>query len=298
MPLFGPNVKKMKKNGDIEGLIKALDSRYNSKVREAAKEALVEIGEPVIPKLFSAMATLDTWEKRRVMDIFGKIGSAKAKEALIPLLDDEDAYVREEAVELLTPFKDDGLSANLVKLLKDPGWNVRKKAALALDQLSWEAANNQERIDYHIAGEQWDQLYPFGDQAVDPLIEAIELYQPLDGIMVLARIGGQKAIPVLIRMLGKEMERNIQFFSGVNTPLNIIVSSAVGLNIIGEPAVAPLIEELASDHLPTRVGASFVLKGMGEIAREPLVQALESDKSLIRDSAKELIRILDEGEET
>lgn len=295
MPLFGPNIKKLKSKGDIDGLIEALE---NHKVVGAAKDALIEIGEPTVPMLAAAMQTMDGYDKKRALGILSEIGSSSAKEVLASMLDDEDSFVREAAVEFLTPLKDAALTEPLIKLLKDPSRDVRNKAALALGALSWEPANDEERILSYIALEEWGLLTSVGEPAVEPLIEALDVYSisSLDAALTLVKIGGERAVQPLIAMLGREMELNLNLFSG-GPALNILVVSATALNMVGEPAIAPLIEELASDDLPTRAGAAFVLKGMGELAREQLQEALDNGNQLIREPVKELIKILDEGEE-
>jgi HEAT repeat protein len=70
--LFKPNVKKMEKKGDIEGLIKALSYKKDSRVRLNAAVAL------------------------------GRIGTRKTADALSKALKDEDSDVRkavEKAIE-------------------------------------------------------------------------------------------------------------------------------------------------------------------------------------------------------
>lgn len=70
MPLFGPNIEKMKEKGDIDGLVRALS---DTKVRSEAIKALVEL---------------------------------KSKEGLIKALKSDDAEVRIEVAETLKEIGD------------------------------------------------------------------------------------------------------------------------------------------------------------------------------------------------
>lgn len=70
MGLFKPNVKKMEKKKDVEGLIKALEHK-NKGVRRNAATAL------------------------------GRLGDADAVEPLIKVLNDKDFYVRGDAAKAL-----------------------------------------------------------------------------------------------------------------------------------------------------------------------------------------------------
>ena len=90
MPLFGPNVKRLMKKGDVNGLIKALVNN-KSEVEQAASAALVEIGASAVPNIIDALKQPDKNLRIEAAKILGKIGSIQAKEALINSLEDEDS---------------------------------------------------------------------------------------------------------------------------------------------------------------------------------------------------------------
>lgn len=289
MPLFGPNIKKMKKKGNIEGIIKALD--YNKEVGEAASNALVQMGEPAVSKIIDALDQSEKSVRTKAIQILGKIGSGQAKEALLMLLDDDDDGVREEIVQSLGTFQDEKLTGHFVQALKDQDWRVRNKAALALDKLSWEPISDQDKVYYGIATEMWKELELWGETSVEPLIEALDLnYVHNDAALTLGKIGSTKAISPLIRMLGREVERNIEFGMFTSNDYNVMIVSAMALNMIGEPAIPHLIQALSSEHLPTRAGAEMALFSLGDRAITPLTKALDDENDIIRETSAELLK--------
>lgn len=289
MPLFGPNIKRLKKKGDIEGLIQALDN--NNEAGEAAFNALVQIGEPAVSKIIDALGHSERWSRNKAIQILGKIGSDQAKEALLMLLDDDDSDIREEAVQSLGAFQDKKLTDLFVQALKDDqDWRVRNKAALALDKLSWEPISEQDKVYYGIATEVWEELELFGETAVEPLIEALDLnYVHNDAALTLGKIRSTKAISPLIRKLGKELELN--FKTGLHRhQINIMYYPAMALNMIGEPAIPHLIKALSSEHIPTRAGAEMTLFSLGDRAIPSLTKALDDENEIIRESSAELLQ--------
>jgi PAS domain S-box-containing protein len=67
-----PDVEKLKKNRDVEGLIQALESN-DGDVLELSIKALVEIGEPATEPLFHAVADNDNNIRRGAAEALGRI---------------------------------------------------------------------------------------------------------------------------------------------------------------------------------------------------------------------------------
>jgi len=97
LTLFRPNVKKLEAEGNVEGLIRAL--QYS------------DINEPWShqPREVRCLAT----------EALGKIGDGRAAEPLIAALKDEDRDVRWSAAEALTTIDDVRAVEPLIAVLKD-----------------------------------------------------------------------------------------------------------------------------------------------------------------------------------
>ena len=83
MPLFGkPNVRKMKEEGDVKGLIKALSYTKDAYTCEFAVDALGQIGDPeAVEPLISALAG-KVPDRLNVAVALGQIGDPRAIEPL------------------------------------------------------------------------------------------------------------------------------------------------------------------------------------------------------------------------
>lgn len=173
--LFGPpDVEKLKAEGNIKGLEKALryrEGRYDSKhirysaakalsklkparsvkpliavfedwygddtVRSAAAEALGEIGTPAVESLITVLKK-GTIRSDHAAKVLGKIGDARAVEPLISAL---KSYIsREEAAEALGKIKDVRAVEPLIAALKDRYSDVNKASRPLNNQDSEEKA--------------------------------------------------------------------------------------------------------------------------------------------------------------
>ncbi len=141
MRLFKPNVGNMLAKRDVDGLIKTLADPEN-KLRAAAREALIQIGEPALAAL--CVAVRDTQDNVRIEaawalgDIGEKASSharVQAKEALLAALRDGNSVVRQNAASGLGQIRDLRAVQVLTEALKDQAMPVRRNAALALGQL-------------------------------------------------------------------------------------------------------------------------------------------------------------------
>jgi hypothetical protein len=77
MPLFGPNIKKMKDKGDVEGLGKLLN---DSKMRTEAVKALIELGS--IERLSEALSSKNAGTRIQVAEALKDISNPVATDAL------------------------------------------------------------------------------------------------------------------------------------------------------------------------------------------------------------------------
>lgn len=89
MGFLGPDIKKMKTNKDVEGLIEALKHK-DLTVRRQAAEALGELGDDrAVEPLIGALKDKDTWLRWCAAEALGKIGDERAVKHLIEALKGE-----------------------------------------------------------------------------------------------------------------------------------------------------------------------------------------------------------------
>ena len=101
MSLFSPKPEKLKEKGDIEGLVKLLDSKKLEVRKEVA-------------------AILRDW------------GKVECLQGLLKALQDENRGVRVYAVQGLAKLKDPATDAALQSASQDTDWEVQKEALSAL----------------------------------------------------------------------------------------------------------------------------------------------------------------------
>ena len=116
--LFKPNVKKMQKERDVEGLIKALEHK-NIHVRERAAEALGELKDArAVEPLILALNGEDEGRFQAAFAL-GRIGDKRAVEPLILALNDKNEDVREKAAKALEEIRKNeakGKDAGTIKM--------------------------------------------------------------------------------------------------------------------------------------------------------------------------------------
>ena len=91
----------------ISPLLSALGISEKSEARQAAVEALIDIGKPAVPELIETLESLYSGDHARALaaGILGKIGDPRALDPLRKALDDPNEIVRnyaEKALELMT----------------------------------------------------------------------------------------------------------------------------------------------------------------------------------------------------
>jgi len=129
---FKPDIEKMERNRDIEGLIKAM--RYpNGGVILEAQRALARVGEPAVQPLIRALKTKDF--RRGALMALGMTGDARAIEPLTEALKDEDIVLRIIAAVALGKIGDARVIEPLTQALKDEDEGVRTGAKNALEKI-------------------------------------------------------------------------------------------------------------------------------------------------------------------
>ena len=164
MPLFGPpDVAKLKANRDEKGLLKAIRYPKEAGIRQAAAQALREIGRgDRASKAVSALA-----DSR----------DARALEPAIALLKDRNPEVREAMAYALGRLRDARAVEPLIDALKQGG-RASYSAAMALLQIGSPpvrpliAALGHKDVD--VSGAAAFALEELGSAAVEPLIAALK----------------------------------------------------------------------------------------------------------------------------
>lgn len=100
------NVKLLKRRGDIDGLIKVLETGRHPESREEAAEALGEIRDPrAVDPLIAALRDRNSEVRAEAAEALGKIGDRKAVEPLTALLQDPSHEVRRGAETALSRLR-------------------------------------------------------------------------------------------------------------------------------------------------------------------------------------------------
>lgn len=253
---FGkPNIEKLEKKRDVEGLIKALNYRKDSIIMREAADALGEIEDPsaIIPLIKSFD---DVMVSSNAVSALGNIGAPAVEPLIMELMSpssQNDKLVIKALVEIGEPsfivFRTLGEPAIELMIMKlsNPNGEVRNIAAEALGNI--------------------------GDvRAVEPLIGALtdeRTYVQESAVEALGKIGDPRAVKPLVQLLNN---RDLE-------------SSVVQvLTKIGEPAVESLIKAIYyPGHTMIRTDVVSILADIGDVrAVDPLINALNVKSSYDR----------------
>jgi HEAT repeat protein len=178
--LLKNRIEEMEENGDVDGLIHALNDDAEN-VRREAVMALERIGdkratEPLIQTLQDPDKTI----QEEAITALGRIQDKKAVPALIQTLNNQHIGIRWRAAEALGKIGDPQATEPLIQTLQDPDKTIQEEAITALGRIQDKKAvpaliqtlNNQ-----HI-GIRWraaEALGKIGDpQATEPLIQTLQ----------------------------------------------------------------------------------------------------------------------------
>lgn len=154
-----------------------------SQNRQAAANALGELkAREAIPPLITALKDEAQDVRKAAAEALGEMhGDIRAMQALIPLLNEHSSYA--SAAKALGKLGNLQAVAPLISGLKKEGTN--RHAAEALDLLGWQPGTDEEKVLYWIAKERVDCCIELGDQAVGPLIKALDtMFQPAGKALV------------------------------------------------------------------------------------------------------------------
>jgi len=234
LTLFRPNVKKLEAEGNVEGLIRAL--QYS------------DINEPWShqPREVRCLAA----------EALGKIGGVSAIEPLIASLKDEDQTVRQESANALETLHQLGLPVieRLITTLKrDKDLEIRQVSATALETLNWQPGQDEDGATFWIVKGEWDKCREIGAPAVLPLVDALcqgDLEVQEAVARTLVQLADRRAIDPLIAVL-KDRGRSVR---------EVSASVLKKLHRLGLPVVERLIATLKSKNSEMRQAAARALE--------------------------------------
>lgn len=204
--LSEPNVEKMEKKRDVEGLIEALKHK-DSSVRYSVAVALSRIGKPAFEPLIQALKDRNPCIRLGAAVALGKIGDVRAVEPLIQSLKDEDKFVRVRVAWALGRIGDTKAVKPLIQTLEDEEIDVQKRAVEALGWIGEATAAKplvQKLRNWCLEEITVEALGKIGKPAIEPLIQALKDEDPYFRMTVaetLGEIGDERAIEPLIQTL-------------------------------------------------------------------------------------------------
>ncbi|MGB9979800.1 HEAT repeat domain-containing protein [Methanobacterium sp.] len=294
-----PNIDRMERCMDVEGLISALKFK-DCNIRKEAVTALKKIADnrslfPLIDVLgykewhdyYAVMGSV----RETAAEALGVLRDRRAVEPLIKALNDKDEEVRWKAAWALGNIRDRRAVEPLIYLLHDKSWAVRRFAASALGKIGDERA--VESLMKALSDEEWhvrkyaaDALGKIGDErAVESLMDA--LHDKDSDVR-------WKAAVALGKMKSAAVEPLIELLK--NDDWHIRGRAAEALGKIGdERAVKPLINSLVGWNKDrnkyVRGRAAEALGKIGdEDAIKPLTQALEDPYIYVRVKVEEALK--------
>lgn len=189
--LFRPpaDIGNLKAVRDVPALVRFL-AHPDPLVRRHAGEALTEIGAPAVPGLLSALRSPRSCLRLGAIEVLAGIRDPASVGPLIARLQNEKHQeVRCAAILALGEIGSPEAIVGLVRLLRDNAKYVRYTAAVSLNRLGWEPADESDRIRYQIARCDWDAVRGAGPAAVQPLSDILHDPDPRIRSQVIALLG-------------------------------------------------------------------------------------------------------------
>jgi len=136
LSLFKPNPDRLLAKRNLEGLVKAVRYKHDSKVRAKAAAALGSLGGPrAVEALIQAFADEAPEVRASAAQGLNEIDDPKAVEALIRALEDKASEVRALAARNLMKIGDSKVVTALIQALADEAPEVRGSAARGLTKV-------------------------------------------------------------------------------------------------------------------------------------------------------------------
>lgn len=233
-------------------LMPALSDQH-PKVRYAAGEALVRLGEPAIPPVTRALRTGDAQLRETAIWVLAQMGHL-AVGALVEALRDKEKTVRRLAAFALADIGDLRALEPLLAAIKD--WDPEVRTAVV-----------------HALGRMWEP-------AVGPLTGLLKDWNcdvRAAAAEALGQMRARQAVGSLVELLTDKEGK-----------VRAAATAALG-RIGGRTSAEALVEKLRSISPEHQKGVIQALLQLGDAAREPLAATLEDDRVQLRATAAEIL---------
>ena len=287
---------------DIPRLIRELGIRDGGK-EEAAMAALAALGpDSILEPLVCALEDRDPLVREKAAELLGRLGDRRATEALLLALKSDDQDLRFAAVNALCMIDDDRAADSIYKAVsKDTYYMVRaygleglakrvtprliEAVIAATGDEDWLVRDSALRV---IAGLSRDQLEAYRPKLLSAAINTLkkmgEANEGKATCKALVHIGDAKAIPALVKALGK----------ATNSGVNDNICEALGA-LRAVDAIDAIVDRALSQSRPwTRRTAAHALAEIGDSRAIPsLSDALKNeDTDWVRNAIKEALKKL------
>lgn len=221
--LIKPNIKKLKANNDIEGLIEALKQRSDYTIRTEAAEALIgmdkSLGKKKLPVLYNALGDPDKEVRRNVAEAIHTIGAdEEGIPYLIDSLNDESWGISTNVCRSLAALGVKAIPA-LTQALKHKSRVIRENAIRALGMMGSSAAQALPHLINALSASEFEvrqcvveAMGNLGSMTKDAVPQLLEVWnkEPEIRCMVetLGKIGATEAIDPLLKQLFAVPRRN------------------------------------------------------------------------------------------
>jgi Fe-S cluster biogenesis protein NfuA len=291
--LFGPNIERMRQDGDVVGLISLLNHK-KQKTREQAAQALAAIGPPAVKPLIAVLQSEDQYTCNYAAWALGVIGDDRAVEPLIEALNDTRRSLRRNVARALLVMADPRAIDPLISSLEDPCLEVRRLAIRALGSFGGARAV-EALLDYQSSHKFSDEiivsaLAKIGQSAVEPLASALgNDHYSVVGVAAaaLGRIRDPRALEPLVSALRKKSHPEIAnalevFHWDPTTTIDAACFAAAKRRWercveIGTPAIEVLTKVIDDPDWP-ETGRQEAMKALARIAG---AEAHDADKTIV-----------------
>lgn len=290
-----------------EEILQALASKDSMVVRQAAFEAANQGLKSALPLLVSLFESQSMGIIEAVEVAVRKIRGEEAVRLIIPVLRNEDATVRNIAMDILREIAEDDVqsmidlvydedpdirifatdilgsikNASVVQVLSealihDPEVNVRYQVAISLGEIK--DPKCVEVLKQAIADEEWVQYAAIGalakirdTQSVDVLLQALDTVSPLVVSIIIEALGGISAVKAVPRLL--------EYLAKWDGPIRIKALKAI-IQILGPNALSFLgaqqltsFQEYMIEALKEKDEETLmvILSGLSSVGMDPAV---------------------------
>jgi HEAT repeat protein len=184
-----PDMEHLKKQGNVPALIRLL-GHQDADIRQQAARALGESGSTAIPVLVVALHSSRADVRLGIVAVLGDLNDARTVRPLAAVLGgDPVTEVRWAAALALGGCGSADAVPPLVSGLRDRNRYVRFGAALALADLGWTPATDEENACRSIALQDWDHVRDMGAAATAPLVDMFRDSDPATRTALATLIG-------------------------------------------------------------------------------------------------------------